>query len=115
MARMRTHSGSWWLDLLNRFGLLFDAWATLGALAGAWYCAHEGDLSSFLFCGGFAVLMGVAFSSAAESELSHAERMAMGNQRIEQLRAEIKKTEADTAAIRAATERMKQRAQERAG
>lgn len=105
---MKTHSGSWWLDAANRFAQLLEAWSVLVMLLFAWRAAYVGDLGNFLGYGASAVFCGWVFASMAESEFSAAERIAVSEYRIQELRKE-------NVILREATAVLEQRAQERAG
>lgn len=85
---MKTHSGSFWLDVRDSAILLVMAWVIAGATACAWWRAETGELRLFLIDAAFALLMTLAWLHEFRGTLEHTARVAIADYRIENLRRE---------------------------
>lgn len=90
---MKTHSGSFFGDVLDRAGTLLGAWFIALCVALAWWRATNGELKWFLIDGAFAVWMTIAWLRGYRRMLDHVARVAVLDERIAVLRRENKALE----------------------
>lgn len=90
---MKTHSGSAWLDFLQRISVLLGGWIIGGLLLLAWVAAHFGKLPEFLGAGAMTILVTVRFLIEYRRDLDHVAWFAVAEERTAALRRERKALE----------------------